>query len=1508
MRFVKYLIILFLLLCSTSAFSQRFVRDDAGQIWFIDSTSADTVKIDVTGAVFKIVNTGATFEMTSMTTTQRNALTASAGMIINNTTDGQIQGYDGTSWNNLGAGAGSGEENTASNLGGGLANFDSKSAVDLRFNSFLATDFNLAANQLSLDRGLAATWTAVHSFADNNFQINNPANTFQYIFGTAAIAADRTLELPLLTGNDIFTFNSFVNLWGDGIKQTFNPDATNAGLNVGSLAGQPSSPADGDLFYNTSANQIQARVNSAWVDLGAGSVTWDAIGDAAGAADILFADFGQTMTWNTPITATAIDAFTLRWTHDAISDVDIQRLLVLERQASGSGTLGLETLLRILNSDDQVVNTGIEIIGTSTGAITVGIDASDAEIVTAIDIGANDFLTAASTLSSVELDRLDGLANTIVTDNTAVTNVDGTNLSISAGTLNVDDAFLVNDAADEMLLADATTNVVTDILDLSHTGGTVAAGFGTGIRFDLEDAGGIEEQASIDVSLDVVTDGAEEASIIFRHNVAGTMQETMRIDGTSGSVGIGTSTPTHTLDIHGEVEIEHTATEDGDHALDMNIDAAGFGDIKGLQIQYDSGAISTGDIAAVIFVEINQIDAVGGDVIGIEILSTEGGADNIVGIKIGAEISPLIQDSGVFVNPSLGTNNTNTTNVPDMVDASTGTNTTIFVSDNDFIIIGASAAFTQIEFVIETGFGNPGIQPVFAFSTSGTNQFTNFTPTDGTDGFKNAGAFVVAWDADEVPSHVADDVTGTFNIRITRTANPSGSVSLFYARTAATRIFSIDESGNATFFTYIFEGATDDANEHTLNVIDPTADRLFNFPDDQLVAGDVLVASDASDLEYLNLANNELLFGDGAGIPTAAVLSGDVTNALGVITIAAGAVENSMHANMAQNTIKMRVASGTGDPEDIDISAGLSLVTGVSGDFVIIEDATDGGLKRVDVSDFLGGGVTWDAIGDAAGAAGINMAEQAQTLDWNTAATAAAFDGLDITLTNDATSDAARQVALKITRPSSSGTATVEALVEINNEDTDGAVTAAIEVVSAAGVITTALLVSDSDIVNWADIGANDLITSGGTITSVELDRLTGLAGIIVTDITSVTNVDGTNLSISAGTLNVDDAFLINDGDDTTTGTLTATGYIGNLYDASGAVDLDIGSADVTDVTVTTDGGDIVFDGNITQDAGTTLFMGGLLDATGAVDMDYGSADITDHTFISDGGTAIIDGSITAVGSFIIGSADMSETDLEKLDGITDGAGAANKALVLDASADIASGLANLTASATITVPTVLAGLLDPAGAVDLDLGSADILDVRIETDGGVVVIDGSITQDAGTTLFMGGLLDATGAVDMDYGSGDITDHTFSTDGTGTAEIVLPTGSIDGTEILDGTVSVEDVQPELDNRTISYSIIDTVKALDLFRIHEFNYAITIDSVVTNTDAGTHTFNIEHRAHTTPRSAGTDVLTADIVADAFESNSTFDDATIPANRPLYHVGSAVSGGADRCDVTIFYKID
>jgi len=72
------------------------------------------------------------------------------------------------------------------------------------------------------------------------------------------------------------------------------------------------------------------------------------------------------------------------------------------------------------------------------------------------------------------------------------------------------------------------------------------------------------------------------------------------------------------------------------------------------------------------------------------------------------------------------------------------------------------------------------------------------------------------------------------------------------------------------------------------------------------------------------------------------------------------------------------------------------------------------------------------------------------------------------------------------------------------------------------------------------------------------------------------------------GTLEGDSDLTFDGTDLTTTGIVNAASYVGNLYDASGAVDLDIGSADVTDVTVVTDGGTVIIDGSISISRGST--------------------------------------------------------------------------------------------------------------------------------------------------------------------------------------------------------------------------------------------------------------------------------------------------------------------------------
>lgn len=64
----------------------------------------------------------------------------------------------------------------------------------------------------------------------------------------------------------------------DGVKQTFNPDGTNAGVNVGAQAGDPSALANGDIWYNSSANKFKCRENG---------VTADCISSSGSVGDLL---------------------------------------------------------------------------------------------------------------------------------------------------------------------------------------------------------------------------------------------------------------------------------------------------------------------------------------------------------------------------------------------------------------------------------------------------------------------------------------------------------------------------------------------------------------------------------------------------------------------------------------------------------------------------------------------------------------------------------------------------------------------------------------------------------------------------------------------------------------------------------------------------------------------------------------------------------------------------------------------------------------------------------------------------------------------------------------------------------------------------------------------------------------------------------------------------------------------------------------------------------------------
>ena len=220
-----------------------------------------------------------------------------------------------------------------------------------------------------------------------------------------------------------------------------------------------------------------------------------------------------------------------------------------------------------------------------------------------------------------------------------------------------------------------------------------------------------------------------------------------------------------------EAHIIHTAVAADEHALEIDTDAAGFGDVKALDIFYDTGAISAGEDEGVILINIDESDSTGGDVVGLEILSTTGSA-TVYGVELGVGINPVLQLSGAFGNMDsalvLAVDSLTAFTTSDPGGAN---NVDMFVADDDTITIGDAAKYQEMEFLLEV-VSSVSIQPTFEYST-GVGTWAAFTPVDGTNGMRNSG--IVAWLVGDIPGWVVG--TGSeFLIRITRTRNSVNTV------------------------------------------------------------------------------------------------------------------------------------------------------------------------------------------------------------------------------------------------------------------------------------------------------------------------------------------------------------------------------------------------------------------------------------------------------------------------------------------------------------------------------------------------------------------------------------------------------------------------------------------------------------------------------------------------------------------------------------------------------------
>jgi len=654
--------------------------------------------------------------------------------------------------------------------------------------------------------------------------------------------------------------------------------------------------------------------------------------------------------------------------------------------------------------------------------------------------------------------------------------------------------------------------------------------------------------------------------------------------------------------------------------------------------------------------------------------------------------------------------------------------------------------------------------------------------------------------------------------------------------------FQLDNPANT--FQYIFN----------TNAI--VADRIVTLP--LLTGGDTFTFN-----SFAATLTNKTIDSDNNTITN--IVNADIKAAAGIVysklafsdnivagDIAAGAVTNIEASDMTAFTFKMRNNSGTGDPQDVKISALTDRAAFGSGDKLIIEEST-GETRKIDFDDLPGaGGGLSNIVEDTTPQLGGDLDANTFDIQFDDA-TGIRDDSDNEQLIFQKTTSAINHI--EITNAAAAG----EPLIAAVGGDTDVSLT-----LDGKGAGTVRTLSSNLDITGniivSGTVDGKDIATNAGMIN--ETETLSSAWDLGTPSAMVGTNLSGTGASFTAGV-----STLATVTDNESTAEENPIVFVAGADPDGGTLGLET-------------------DGNATYNPSTgtitaTEFIGGGVGITGVTASHAGTITWT--------GTAILETGV----AFQFG--DASDATLTHTYANT------------GTNVDIAYSTAAMAVTGALTA-TNLSGT-NTGDEVAADLTTAGVIEIATGT-------ETNTGTDATRAVSPDGLDDWTGSAQVTT-LGTIATGVWN----GTAvtyanlnfsnNIVagdIATSAVETTEILDGTVSVEDVQPELDNKSLSYSIIDTVKAADLVRVHEFNFPVTLDSIVANTDVGTATFNFDHRVHTTPRTAGTQILTASLVADAFESTSTFDDNTIPANRPIYMVMSAVSGGAKQLDVTIFYKID
>ncbi len=212
---------------------------------------------------------------------------------VNSPTDEYILTYEATTgdfeWQ---VGGGGGETNTASNLGGGLANYSTKVGVDLQFNSFNASNFDLASNLISLDytnsqsasgslKGFLTStdWTTF----DNSIDGSGTSTYAPYFNGTRSITGEPEYNYSSSTNTlSVDNLTSYTNQAAWITSKSGSVNYTNTALVLRSdISSTPLALTGTGLDFETetaaSVFEVGSKIESIATNVGTGTESFDLV-------------------------------------------------------------------------------------------------------------------------------------------------------------------------------------------------------------------------------------------------------------------------------------------------------------------------------------------------------------------------------------------------------------------------------------------------------------------------------------------------------------------------------------------------------------------------------------------------------------------------------------------------------------------------------------------------------------------------------------------------------------------------------------------------------------------------------------------------------------------------------------------------------------------------------------------------------------------------------------------------------------------------------------------------------------------------------------------------------------------------------------------------------------------------------------------------------------------------------------------------------------------------------